>query len=550
MAGIIFQDLPDELIIKILQALDVRGVLCTASTCHILHEIVQHSLILQYKIQLFAYGLEDTGSNSKLSLAAKSSEARTLTQNWACLQFREKETIDVPWGALTLTVGDVSSYGIRKDPDHRTMTRMRFIRHRSIAHDYNTTDWTTPHLGMEIDYLTHDPSQNLVAAVVHLPAQQLGSPSLEHEIRLLTMDTSVSHPRADHDTLRCTPHFNTARHNRYLIQINQDYLALFICHSSNEVHNKPEIFIWNWRTGKLVIVTSTLSQDYRCSSMELDFQMMSFALISPRHFAVTKVSTSGMRPPTIEVYDFHLPQSDQSKSPKLVRSFQLPVLVSGIDIIKAQINIRTYSSGKYETLRPFRPDPLYRLLTVSIILGRGAGLDIDTREYQIFMMQSTLLDMAFQSNTLIPWKVWGPSRTRLLEVPRQRQFFGVAFAARYASVEEPNPNIGMVDAWPPPRRLVVMDFHPIRCRGADDGIFSGELPWSIESYPASSPTVISDRQWWHSDILTTLPYREVISQQTHNYDGICISDECVIGIRPFSAAYRGRHSQEVDILYF
>ncbi|KAF8523911.1 hypothetical protein BU17DRAFT_63555 [Hysterangium stoloniferum] len=448
MAGIVLQDLPDELIIKILQASDVRDVLHIASTCHILHEIVQHSLILQYKIQLFAYGLEDTGSNSKLGLAAKFSEARTLTQNWANLQFRETETIEFIW--CTPTIGDVSSYGIRDNRQHTLITRIGFIRHRSIAHNYDTKHWTTPHLGMEILTLTYDPSQNLVAAVVFLPAQRR-FPSLEHEIRLLTMDTSIPHPRADHDTLRYTPHFNNTGYNICLIQINQDYLALFTRHEYTDVQ---EIFIWNWRTGKLVT-------DYRWSTMELDLQIMSFALISPRHFAVTKVSKSGMCPPTIEVYDFHLPPSDQSKSPRLVRSFQLPELASGTGVLEAKIDIGTYSSGEYEALRPFRSDPLCRLLIVSIILYSEMGEG--RMEYKLFMMQSTLLDTAFQFNALIPWNVWGPSRTRLLKVSHQRRCPGAAFAARYAVLEEVNSNLYTS---PQPRQLVVLDFHPMRCRKA------------------------------------------------------------------------------------
>ncbi|KAF8523362.1 hypothetical protein BU17DRAFT_86107 [Hysterangium stoloniferum] len=481
MAGIVLQDLPDELIIKILQASDVSGVLHIPSTCHILHEIVQHSLILQYKIQLFAYGLEDTGSNSKLGLAAKFSEARTLTQNWAYLQFRETETIDFTW--CTPTIGDVSSYGIRDDPQHIMITRIGFIRHRSLS--------------------------NLVA-VVYLPAQHPGSPSLEHEIRLLTMDTSVPHPRADHDTLRYAPHFNNTGYNICLIQINQDYLALFTRHNYTDVQ---EIFIWNWRTGKLVI-------DYRCSTMELDLQMMSFALISPRHFAVTKVSNSGMCPPTIEVYDFHLPPSDQSKS-----------------VIEAKIYIGTYSSGEYEALRPFRSDPLCRLLIVSIILYSEMGEG--RMEYKLFMMQSTLLDMAFQFNALIPWNVWGPSRTRLLKVSGQRRFPGAAFAARYAVLEELNSNLYTS---PQPRQLVVLDFHPVRCRKeANNDIFSSELPGLTESYPASSPTVISDRQFWQSDIVTTLPYREATRIMAYNYDSVCISDDCVIAMRVYSLIVGGTY---------
>ncbi|KAF8526200.1 hypothetical protein BU17DRAFT_62188 [Hysterangium stoloniferum] len=202
------------------------------------------------------------------------------------------------------------------------------------------------------------------------------------------------------------------------------------------MYNKPEIFIWNWKTGKLVIMVineTRFSDDVLCFNF-------SPSLCGDQGFNVWQAS------------------------------------IDNRDITEAEIGIRRYSREEYEALkRPFR----------------------------------------------------------------------------YAFMKEPKVNMG--HAWPPLSRLAVLDFHPIRCREeTNDDIFYGELPWSIENYPASSPTVISDRQWWHSDVVTTLPYREVISRKTYKYDRICINDEYVIGKWPYSVldANQGRRSRKIDILYF
>ena len=125
---------------------------------------------------------------------------------------------------------------------------------------------------------------------------------------------------------------------------------------------------------------------------------------------------------------------------------------------------------------------------------------------------STFLKSSFPhpSQTPIPWEAWGPQNTRWVQSEDGHSLHGQravdAISCELLGEHESGSEGEAGKKW----RLRVRDFNPNAVRRSAQGQM--EKGWKCRA--VTSPTIIFKEGAYENDIISSLPYTEVISEET------------------------------------
>lgn len=116
----------------------------------------------------------------------------------------------------------------------------------------------------------------------------------------------------------------------------------------------------------------------------------------------------------------------------------------------------------------------------------------------------------------IPWDHWGPDLTRWCESEETE----TAWAAGVAGQRQVFSRTGLNHAH-------LRDFSSAAADKAKEGLF----PKTVVLHSARERTNTTHQNCFQKDIVSTLPFVEVISAEQVDYDNIFLDEECVVGLR-------------------
>ncbi|KAF8519135.1 hypothetical protein BU17DRAFT_90336 [Hysterangium stoloniferum] len=494
----IFQ-LPKEVIVHILEYLNFRTLINCSETCHSLHAIVQNTSCLRYNNELEIAGLIDTGSGSSLSIAERLEQLETIERNWATLTFRLKVGIPKPVGRnIWELFGGVFTLGTSGGRG------LSYTELPSLTRRTPTCTWKHDDLGLDIRDFGIDPSQDLVV-LIEVPVYSV----LVH-IKGFTQSICAA----------CALPGGVARYT-FVIQIMGDFLGLLFQTPMPHDMRAGVAFVWNWKTGQIAI---------RIQSNDSFKRFDSFSFLSPRHILISTHMhvRDAKSPPALEIYDFMFPESTENPPP--IRIFEFPVFCSGV----AALSTLTRSDPSPEKPghaaiqggRPFVTAPMARLLTVNIQISRAVRGIANIVNFMMFVHHDSLLDgIGSPGPTLVPWKEWGPNKTRLLSMRPNIPWVCYVHGTRFVYMERATPHLPAEKS-----RIRLLDFNPLSIKR--DWKLSEVESSRVTTFSASEPTVIDQREdVFVETVATSLPYREVLSADKYRYVAVMIDDDCLVGIR-------------------
>lgn len=176
--------LPEELIVRILEELDVKDLLnCSLvykplflllcfpfhspdtreQTCRPLHATIRDALVLQYHIELAVASMEDCGTASRLTIADRLAELKAVEESWGNLRFRRRRLIPMGPSNLWELFGGVFAHGVTGG----LMGGLSFIELPSAIRGTDGRAWEVLNMGVHIRDFAIDPAQDLVVLIAN-----------------------------------------------------------------------------------------------------------------------------------------------------------------------------------------------------------------------------------------------------------------------------------------------------------------------------------------------------------------------------------------------
>ncbi|TFY60917.1 hypothetical protein EVJ58_g4844 [Rhodofomes roseus] len=254
--------LPVEIVIPILSYLDYKGLLTCRAVCRAFHDVVKHSLELQYKIELAADGLVD-GVGVNLTTAERLALLLDRRKRWRTLDWMSRTAVSVPGACQAYELVDgvlcksmmsgAPLYGPGSHHLNATWLPTRAHTPRSLVRE---------DIGVATRDFAIDPSQDLIAFV---DADNGDNSQTRIQIYLRTISTNARHPHAALPELVAPIPFELGSS---FIQIVDDVVGMFFW-----VHG-PGLIIWNWQTAEVVVTPGrafTTAREKRVHLMSLHY---------------------------------------------------------------------------------------------------------------------------------------------------------------------------------------------------------------------------------------------------------------------------------------
>ncbi|KDQ58355.1 hypothetical protein JAAARDRAFT_78129 [Jaapia argillacea MUCL 33604] len=296
--------LPTELVSLVLTYMDWQDFLHCTETCTCLRDLIRHSSLLTYRLELARQHLVpiDQGPSGPTSRTLRH-RLRTLSNSWMTKTFKPLPTIDIPnAGFVYEFMGGVYANG-RGEHAPPVSGPITFYRLPSEEGE-EVISWThiSP-LGEGMAYLDFciDPYQDLFVLVCFASEGSL----CRYDVHIKTLTTNEPHPEAFSPLLQCLEKIDTDIPDdgfpRIKIQILDDLIGVL----AKDVNDRGcgRLYIWNW---KLPAFETPIILDPLYSSID-DFCFLS-------HQAFLTVSQEGY----ISVYTVSSdPYADPAISPTL-----------------------------------------------------------------------------------------------------------------------------------------------------------------------------------------------------------------------------------------
>ncbi|KAL5478455.1 hypothetical protein ACEPAI_2639 [Sanghuangporus weigelae] len=348
-------DLPTELLVKIILELDWRSVLRLQLVNSAFNEIVTTHLAVQYHIELGISGMVDGPPipYAPFSTDERLRRLRVYQSRWKHFDFKRAQTVRKVTGSVWELASGVLAQGVSTSvAEHIGRTAVRkllFTRLPSSARvESRTREWTHEYPDFAIRDFTMDPTQDLLVLLressgsggTHAHGGSIhgggggGDDMNQAEIHLRSLRTSEKHADAKHGVLVHGLHGGTTRATSHSLQICQDRLA--ILHKARAGHWPEKLVVYDWKKGKLLFEISFCG-------------IMSYAFLTPQHllFAVQPFNVMpachGDHQPRLIIcnidYTAALSPSGHPESYAAICEFHLPELKQYADVV--DILIRT-----------------------------------------------------------------------------------------------------------------------------------------------------------------------------------------------------------------
>ncbi|KAH9053100.1 hypothetical protein EDB87DRAFT_291004 [Lactarius vividus] len=443
-----FDALPEEIIVKILEWCDVRGVLACQRACRTFRNVIEGSVGLRYKLALSENGMCDE-PRCRMATAEKLELLIAHAAAWRCLHTVRPEwaTSLVGWNTPAAISGNL----------------LVFTRTCNGAQGEHGADATAP-VGVHLDLLivrVPSPLRQIEGSqwMLWLPAntgdlcidaaQDLLIYVLDRTLCVRTLSTNVVHPLVDgHSGI-----FKMWKGN-----MNRSFDVFNLCVCGDYVAAGTRIYfisVWNWKTG--VIVSDQIS----------DVTFSSFDFLDEHHILYGDSLND-----SIYVYDLRCGTELATKAEAGHRRFQLELppihratTSRYIQIRRNALPMRMQEQAQHELragdggntpVPPFHADSHARLVALRVVTS---PVDFAEEQFELHIPARALLEhFAANKDTardlVLPWSAWcvDTNATPVRRLPYLMQPRIITYGMRALSYP-PNWGEGVLylDSYPPQR---------------------------------------------------------------------------------------------------
>ncbi|CAL1702699.1 unnamed protein product [Somion occarium] len=482
-----FLDLPDELLIYVLNALRFNDLLKCRQLCKRLDIIIQNETILRYKVELALNGMEDNPTVA-MPIIDRFRILKEYHEAWEKLDFKRDYILDMNSDG----VWELSCGVLCQARGRRTLV---FRQLPSVLRGIKERAWELEDIGVDIRDFSMDPAQDLLVVVETHNASQ--------RIHLRTMCTGEVHPSVFRPAvINYTPNLST---RLYTIKICSDYVGIAFTSTSQITQ---ELAVWNWKTGELRMAVS-------------GHNVSAYSFLTQDHLLLARMSIDA----ELLVVDLGTasPELTPMEEMEYICSFRLPDVEPGSAIFRAELRADPAPWSLHPTLAaPFQVarDQRVIVLTFTVFHGR-----FDRSMYFLICGDHLLSHFktvpAACSKLGIDWIEWGPQASRVL-----------TYVPGYDSVWVCNTyGSSFVNGFRPGFQIYIMDLNQVAIRKlrAERNDVMNESP-----VPNSSSWVLQDNALVleHSTFRTSLPIRmrswALNLGVNETYEAVMISEDCII----------------------
>ncbi|KAI9451467.1 hypothetical protein BJY52DRAFT_1297672 [Lactarius psammicola] len=450
--------LPEEIIVKILEWCDFRGVLACQRTCRTFRNVIEGSAGLRYKLALSKNGMCDE-PGSQMTAAEKLELLTAHAAAWRSLHAVQPESATslVGWSAPAAVSGNVlvfsrtcngigGEHGADAAAPGEVHLDLLVVRVLSPLRRIEGTQWMLC-LPVSAGELCIDAAQDLLIYV------------LDHTLCVRTLSTGVVHPLVvGHEGSFKMWKGNLNRSfGVFNLSVCGDYVA-----AGTRIYF---ISVWNWKTGALV------------SDQISDVTFSSFDFLDEHHILYAVSSED-----SIYVYDLRCGTDLSTKAEAGHRRFQLELPPIHRDTTSRYIQIRRNAlpmriqeeaqhgphvgdgdgDGVPPSPPPFYADPLARLVVLRVVTS---PVEFGEEQFELHVPARVLLEHFAAKkdaggDAVLPWSAWcadtdaTPVR-RLPYIPQARM---ITYGMRAVS-HPPNWDEGVLylDSYPSRRASTVRE---------------------------------------------------------------------------------------------
>ncbi|KAJ7758892.1 hypothetical protein B0H14DRAFT_2975470 [Mycena olivaceomarginata] len=475
MASLLFNDIPQEIILEILALVDEKTLIQSCPlVCRLWKDTIDGSSEIRLSIELWADGMVSGDARG----ATRAETLKALHQRrraWLRLEWASRETFPVEQlsRAYELVDGIFAQQTIGLDSESFSTLCL------PSARDPISTTMSVGDLNMEPRDFVLDPTQDLVAFVSERPENVANI-----ECRTLSMKP---HPLAGIPVVSFpVDNFGTG----YLfLDLADDVISLFF---------DQHVVLLNWRKGLVVV-------DIDCSP--LMSSPFSFSLLTPRAYILGYGGQAG----TVEIWAF---EGSQSNEPIHRATLRLPEHIDNHYLV-TQVHSGPFRANS-TARRPFSKSNESRICVVSVDYG---DLIFHHR-----YLRSYLSNPCPAGAIIVPWDEWGPRHARLL-APMPHRWFRYVHGERIVLPPDPGD----------PKLLQILDFSTSASR-PDVDIDLDHAPPPTESTASfttelhDKPSTLFDDLLVEGSVTTSLPYRLIARSVDEEHALFLIDEEQVIGV--------------------
>ncbi|KAH9020210.1 hypothetical protein EDB85DRAFT_2005376 [Lactarius pseudohatsudake] len=410
-----FDALPEEIIVKILEWCDVRGVFACQRACRTFRNVIEGSAGLRYKLALSENGMCDE-PRCRMTMAEKLELLTAHAAAWRRLHSVRPEwaTSLVGWSTPAAVSGNLLVFtrtcndtGCEHGAPVGSHLDLLVIRVPSPLRRIKGSQWML-WLPANAGDLCIDAAQDLLIYV------------LNRTLCVRTLSTNVVHPLVDG---------HSGGFKMWKGNLNRSFDVFNLCVCGDYVAAGTRIYfisVWNWKTG--VIVSDQISEDVSFSS---------FDFLDEHHILYGDSSRD-----SIYVYDLRCGTELATKADAGHRRFQL--------------ELPPIHHGGDTPPPPFHADSRARLVVLRVVTS---PVDFAEEQFELHVPARALLEH-FAANKdaardlVLPWSAWctDTNATPVRQLPYLMQPRMITYGMRALSYP-PNWDKGVLylDSYPPRR---------------------------------------------------------------------------------------------------
>ncbi|KAJ7037948.1 hypothetical protein C8F04DRAFT_951990 [Mycena alexandri] len=512
-------NLPVELLCQVLYLLEVDDLLRCGSVNRYFRNLVRESSRLQFTLELAKHRMLSLMPPAEFpSFSTRLKLLRDRERNWRSPEhWGEGQKLTLPpTGTVYEFVGGYYANG--REDEHKVTSGISFFQLPSTEptnSEEPLKTWTHAMGGLKIVDFTFDPPQDLLVLVTLAPAQC----ESVYQLHLRSFATNEPHPDSSlpMGILPCLP--KVTEHQVPLettgavrVQVSGDLVALLV----KEVHDSvsAHLQIWNWRHGS----------HYSCAMARMA-GIEDFTFLSDFTFLIVRPSGR------FECYTFENPIS-YSTAPVLKSSYNLPPLQDGfmywyICMSSNPAPGQVPRGGEGTGNRVYYPRPDERIHACCLYIFKPTGPGDHHVHSFVFFLNVKIRSRQMHVRSLlvgvqtVPWEAWGPQNTRWFDEALSTDWQHALYGLKTVECIDPfNPTLPRLG--PAQRHLRLRDYNPYSLRASAHENGEDESRWTrrIVTTPSTTPS----RGVFMHDIVSSLPYSEVISKEKFNVTDVMMDD--------------------------
>ncbi|KAG2369407.1 hypothetical protein BDR07DRAFT_1323501 [Suillus spraguei] len=384
--------------------------------------------------------MED-GIRSQLTATSRLTLLKERDASWNALKWRETRDIPVLQGDIIWELCG----GIFAQSSLPPEGTLRLFRLPSQYRNIQASSWRVPLLKNSREF-TIDPAQDLLVLVenpIVIEASDKTHSHIQIQVHLRSVTTGRVHPSVinvisflNHNLdMRRTPRNEANPEVPMSLQISGDFLGILFISDPGRDNIAPELVVWNWKTGELVLIRSS------CEIATFTFLTSRYLLVGTVMNGFTQVTE-----PRLLILDMSRPSTIKlTLTADYVCVFGFPSFDPVVSPVNIAIRPDPFPEWKLniEAHIPFSIVHEQQLLLVTM------WVELEERKkkvsYDLFVPANILLSCVTtlsrqnsNSRHMINWDTWGSTGTRFLKSPPHSHVWtGYVFGTKFGSLIKP-----------------------------------------------------------------------------------------------------------------